>query len=291
MHKNIDLTIIIVNFNGKKWLDLTLTTLKKFYLTKTKFQVEVVVVDNASTDGSVELIRQHFNWVKLIVLSVNQGFAAANNVALKKVNSTFAMLLNSDVEFSEESNLDELINYLMANPEVGVVTPKLVLTNGQIDPACHRGEPTPWASLTYFVGLAKIFPRSRLLAQYHQSYQDLATVHQIDACSGAAMMVRAALIKKVGLLDERFFMYAEDIDWCRRFRLNGGSVIYYPLVKLVHHKHKSGLQSSARQTSHQTSQYFYTTMAQYYDKHYAGHYSNWLNWLIKQVINIKKATH
>lgn len=285
-----DLTIIIVSFNGKKWLNLTLASLKKYYLDKTKFKVEVIVVDNASTDGSIELIKQHFNWVKLTELTANLGFAVANNVALKTVKSRYVMLLNSDVELNEQSNFDDLIIYLEANPKVSVITPKLILSNGQLDPACHRGEPTPWASLTYFAGLEKIWPKVKLFSQYHQSYKSLSLIHDIDACSGAAIIVRADALKKVGLLDERFFMYAEDLDWCRRFRQNGGSVIYYPLVSLVHHKKKSGLQSTTQTTSRQTNEYFYSTMGQYYDKYYAAHYPGWFNWLIKKVINIKKAT-
>jgi GT2 family glycosyltransferase len=248
------------------------------------------VVDNASTDGSIELVEDRFKWVKLTKLDKNLGFAVANNLALKKIKSRYAMLLNSDVELNIHSNFDLLIDYLDANPQVGVITPKLILTAGQIDPACHRGEPTPWASLTYFAGLEKMFPKIKLFSQYHQYYQDLNSIHAIDACSGAAMIVRAELMKKVGLLDERFFMYAEDLDWCRRFRQNGGSVIYYPIVSLIHHKKKSGLQSQAKDTSRQTNEYFYSTMAQYYDKHYAEHYPGCFNWLIKQVINIKKST-
>ncbi len=289
MPKQIDLTIIIVNFNAVKWLELTLTTLKKYYLDKTKYQVKVEVVDNASTDGSVNLVKKNFNWVKLTLLETNKGYAVANNLALKAAQSEYVMLLNSDVELNDKSNFDLLLNYLEANPEVAVITPKLLLTNGQIDPACHRGEPTPWASLTYFAGLESIWPKFKPFSQYHQYYKDLNTIHRIDACSGAAMMVRNSAVKKTGFLDERFFMYAEDLDWCRRFRLNGGSVIYYPLVSLIHHKKKSGLQSSAQQTSRQTNEYFYSTMGLYYDKHYAAHYPGWFSWLVKQVINIKKA--
>jgi len=125
-----------------------------------------------------------------------------------------------------------------ANPNVAVTTPKVLLASGKLDPASHRGEPTPWASLSYFSGLAKAFPKSKLFAQYHQTYQSLDQVHPIDACSGAAMMVRTAAMEKVGYLDERFFMYAEDLDWCKRFRDHGYQVIYIPEATVVHHKYK-----------------------------------------------------
>ncbi len=115
-----DLTLIFLNYNTPDWIAKALQSLKKQYLDKTKLKVEVVVVDNASTDNSVALIRQQFSWVKVIEAPENNGFAAGNNLALKQVKSRYAMLLNSDVEFSQHSNLDELVFYMDARPEIGV---------------------------------------------------------------------------------------------------------------------------------------------------------------------------
>src|SRR6185369_10196933 len=144
-----DLTLIYLNYNTPDWITLALESAEKHYLKRSKFKIEVWVIDNGSTDHSIEVIKQKFPWVKLIQASENKGFAAGNNLALKEVTSTYAMLINSDVEFSEHSNLDTLIYFMDARPEVAVCTPKLLLTNGSVDPASHRGEPTPWASLTY----------------------------------------------------------------------------------------------------------------------------------------------
>ena len=286
--KKTDLTLIILSFNTQFWLKKTLETLKEFYLDKTKFNVETIVVDNGSTDGSVEMLKKSIKWAKLIETGENLGFAGGNNVALKKVSGRYAMLLNSDLEFLPESNLDILIEYMDKHSEAGVITPKIEFINGNIDPACHRGEPTLWASLTYFAKLEKYFPKSEIFGQYHQYYKDLESHHSIDACSGATLMVRKSAMDKVGLLDERFFMYAEDIDWCKRFRDENYQVIYHPEVKIIHHKYKSGIKSSSKQIAKTTNRYFYDTMLQYYDKHFVDKYPKFIRTLIKYYINIKK---
>jgi N-acetylglucosaminyl-diphospho-decaprenol L-rhamnosyltransferase len=276
-----DLSIIFLNYNTPDWTQLALKTLQKHYLSRTKLKVEVVVVDNASTDGSADMIAREFSWVKLIRSKTNDGFAAGNNLALKGVKSRYAMLINSDVECGETSNLDELVYYMDAHPDVSVITPKLLLASGQLDPASHRGEPTPWASLTYFSGLGKVFPKASLLAQYHQTHKSLDEIHEIDACSGAAMLVRTEAMNNVGLLDERFFMYAEDLDWSKRFRDAGGKVIFYPNVILTHHKYKSGRGQKNTTVAKTTSKHFYQTMLQYFDKHYRTKYPSFIRWGIQ----------
>ena len=286
--KQLDLEIIILNYNTQFWLKKTLTTLKEFYLDVTKFSVGVTVVDNNSDDESVPMLQQEFKWVNIIQSPSNDGFAAGNNIALKKTTATYCMLLNSDVEFTQHSNLDPLLSYLESKPEVGIITPHIVLPTGAIDPACHRGEPTLWASFTYFTGLEKMFPNSKNFAQYHQWYKSLEYIHEIDACSGAAMIVRTSAMQKVGFLDEQFFMYAEDLDWCKRFREKKYLIIFDPDATVVHHKNKSGISSGSKKIAKQTSAHFYDTMLQYYDKHYAKKYSPLVRHGIQLLIHIKK---
>lgn len=253
MNKDTDLTIVILSYNSQFWLKKTLETLKENYLDKTIFKVEVIVVDNASQDESVKMVRKSFKFAQLIESDENLGFAAGNNLALKKIKSKYVMLLNSDMEATAETKLDLLIDYMNQHPTVAVITPAVRLVNGSLDPACHRGEPTPWASLTYFAKLESLFPNVKLFSGYHQWYKNLSHIHPIDACSGAAMIVRTSAMKDVGLLDEQFFMYAEDLDWCKRFREAGGEIIFYPGVSIIHHKYKSGINSSSAALSKMTS--------------------------------------
>jgi GT2 family glycosyltransferase len=284
----LDLEIIIVSYNGEFWLKKTLSTLHEFYLKKTKKEVLVTVVDNNSSDDSVKTLKKEFKWVNLIEAKENFGFAIGNNIALKKTKAKHAMLLNSDVELTENSNFDVLVNYLEKNPKVGMVSPRVEFINGEIDPACHRGEPTLWASFSYMTGLEKLFPKSKLFAQYHQTYKDLTKTHTIDACTGAAMVVRKKQLETVGLLDERFFMYAEDLDWCKRFRDAGFSIVYNADTTIIHHKHKSGIKSSSQKIAKKTNKYFHDTMLQYYDKHYKDAYPSFIRSIIKYILVIKK---
>ena len=284
----MDLSIIILNYNGKAWLEKLLPSLQSNWLNQTKFETEVVVVDNASTDDSVAFVEMQ-NGVRLICSDRNGGFAFGNNLAIRNNAAKYLMLLNSDTEFLPSvSNLDVLVEYMNEMPSAGIITPLLLLDNGKLDPACHRGEPTPWAAFTYFSGLERLFPKSRWFGQYHQTYKPLDTIHDIDACTGAALLFRKEALSKVGLLDEQFFMYAEDIDWCKRFREAGYRVVFHPGVTILHHKYKSGLANKDEKIKDDTRNWFYDTMLQYYDKHYQNKYPRWLRWVLKTVIALKR---
>jgi GT2 family glycosyltransferase len=288
MSTQIDLEIIILSYNSQFWLKKTLQTLKTHHLAKTKYEVSVTVVDNNSQDESVQMLQKEFKWVKTVQLAENGGFAAGNNIALKASRARYCMLLNSDIECTPQSNFDVLISFMDDHEQIGVITPKVIFTNGRLDPACHRGEPTLFASFAYYAGLEKLFPYSKTFGAYHQSYKRLDTIHTIDACSGAAMIVRMEAVKDIGLLDERFFMYAEDLDWCKRFRDAGFLITYHPSVVVIHHKYKSGIKGSSKQIARKTRHHFYDTMLQYYDKHYAQQYPSFVRSLVKYFTIIKK---
>lgn len=288
MARRRKLTLVILNYNSQFWLKKSLTTLKRYYLNKTAYQVTTIVVDNASQDESVAMVKDEFPWVKLIESDQNLGFSAGNNLALQQVESEYAMLLNNDVELTTDSNFDQLISFMDEQSQVGICTPQVKLPNGDLDWACHRGEPTIWASLTYFLKLDQLFPQSNFFGQYHHTYKNLSQPHLIDACSGAAMLVRTDYMNQVGLLDERFFMYGEDLDWCRRFRELGYQIAYYPQVSLIHHKYKSGIKTESDLTALQTRQHFYNAMLLYYDKHFSQNYPRIFRLLLRGFIFIKK---
>lgn len=288
MSKQLDLEIIILTYNSGFWLKKTLNSLYESYLQSTKLHYQVTVVDNHSEDDTLQLLSSEFSWVHVLALEENLGFSHGNNEALKQTSAPFVLLLNSDMEATSDSDFDKLTSFMKKESQVGICTPKIEFSTGEIDPACHRGEPTLWASFTYFSGLSKLFPNSSWLAQYHQTYKDLETIHTIDACSGAAMLIRAELLHSIGLFDERFFMYAEDLDLCRRFRDTGYLIAYNPAVKIIHHKYKSGIKGSSKKIARETRQHFYDTMLQYYDKHYAKQYPAFVRWLIHAVLVAKK---
>ena len=288
MSKKLDLEIIILTYNSAFWLKKTLLSLREHYLDHTQLSYQVTVVDNNSEDDTLQLLEEEFPWTTVLPLSENLGFSHGNNQALKLSTAEFVLLLNSDMEATPDTNFDVLVKFMRSEKKVGICSPRVEFLSGEIDPACHRGEPSLWPAFTYFSGLAKLFPRTKVFGEYHQTYKDLDSIHTIDACTGAAMLIRGELLHEVGLLDERFFMYAEDLDLCRRFRDAGYLIAYNPAVKIIHHKYKSGIRGSSKKIARETRQHFYDTMLQYYDKHYAKQYPAFVRSLIHAVLVAKK---
>lgn len=250
-------------------------------------QAEVVVIDNASNDGTRTLIKKKFPKVKLIENNDNYGYAKANNQGIKIAKGTYILLLNSDVILNSDV-LIKMTSYLEKSPEVGAVTCKVILPDGNIDPACHRGFPTPWASVMYFLGLENLFPKIPLFSQYHLWFKSLDTIHEIDSPSGAFYLIRKKVIDSIGLLDEKFFMYGEDLDWSYRIKKAGWKIIFNPQAQIVHLKKQSGLKSLDLKTRENTLKAFYQAMKIFYDKHYQKKYPLYIRYLIFKIIDFKK---
>ncbi|MEK7458474.1 MAG: glycosyltransferase family 2 protein [Patescibacteria group bacterium] len=288
--KNImtKISIVILSYNTKEYL---IKALKSVALVAEK-DWEIIVVDNASTDGSPEIVKHKFPSVTLIRNKNNLGFAGGNNIGMQRAKGQYVMLLNSDAELLANSTLEPLVEYMDTHANVAMVTPRLMLPDGTIDMASHRGFPTPWNALTYFSGCEKVFGAlpllNRIFGGYHQTWKDLSTIHDVDACSCAAVIVRSSALKKVGLLDDRFFMYAEDLDWCLRFKEAGWRVVYNPTTRVLHHKNKSGIHKETSEdgeedgekhgytTKHRAHTHFFQTMIQFYEKHYLVRYPRWV---------------
>jgi GT2 family glycosyltransferase len=276
------LSIIILNYNTKALLAKTIGSIKP------QADREIIIVDNGSTDGSVEYIKQKFPKCQLIELPQNLGYAAGNNRGLALAQGQYVMLLNSDALIINDA-LDTLLAYLDKHPQVGAITPKVVLPNGAIDLACHRGMPTPWNAFAYFSKLEQLFPHSAFFAGYHQTYKDFNTTHQIDATAGTAMIVRRLVIDQIGLLDEQFFLYAEDLDWCKRITEAGYKIIYFPKAEVLHLKSQSGKKHlHNKKVKRESHRHFYDTMKQFYQKHYANHYPWPIRKLVMAAIDLKK---
>ncbi|MHA2380555.1 MAG: glycosyltransferase family 2 protein, partial [Candidatus Thorarchaeota archaeon] len=241
----LDLGIVIVNY---KTCDLLRECLQSIYESRGDFSHQVCVVDNCSQDGSCAMVGEEFPQVRLIESEVNGGYAYANNLGLrafgfaqtsgeKPSESTprYALLLNPDT-LLPPSALQEMLDFLETHPEAGVAGPRLVLADGSLDLACRRSFPSPKVSFYRMVGLSKLFPKSRHFGRYNLTYLDPDEVAEVDSVVGAFMLVRAEALKQVGLLDENFFMYGEDLDWAYRIKKVGWKVYYNPEVTVLHYK-------------------------------------------------------
>lgn len=255
----MDLSIIIVNYNTR---ELTLHALESIYASQTEFSYEVILVDNLSSDGSVASIRELHPRVRIIQNDENVGFAKANNQGIALSKGRYVLLLNSDTYVNGDT-IQVMATFMEDNPGIGASTCKVVLPDGRLDPACKRGFPTPLAAFFYLSGLSKIFPKSPIFNRYHLGHLDPNEVNLVDAIVGAFMLVRRDVIDAVGLLDESFFMYGEDIDWCFRIREAGWPIYFYPRTQIVHYK---GGSSSSRST--RLIREFYRAMLLFYEKHY-----------------------
>jgi hypothetical protein len=255
----VQLSVIIVNYNVRVFLENALVSACK---AMRGISGEVFVVDNASDDGSVEMLRQKFPSVRLIANDTNLGFAAANNIALREVAGDYVLLLNPDTVVQEDT-FRVMINFIEQHPDVGLAGCKILNPDGTLQLACRRSFPTPWVSFTKITGLSTLFPRSRIFSRYNLEYLDPDETYEVDAVSGSFMVVRRAALESVGNLDEQFFMYGEDLDWCYRIKRAGWKICYVPLTRIIHYKGES-----ARRSDIDEVRLFYQAMRLFVRKHF-----------------------
>ena len=261
----MDVSIIIVNYNT---YDLTSNAIKSVFHSKTTFKFEVILIDNNSSDYSIERLKDEFkNNVKFIENTANLGFAKANNQGIRLAKGRYILLLNSDTTV-EPDTLETMVHFMDNHPNVGAAGCKVLLPDGSLDKACRRGFPTPLTTFYYVSGLSKLFPKSRHFNSYHMEYLDEDEEYPVDCLVGAFLMVRREVIEQVGLLDERFFMYFEDTDWCYRIQQAGWINYYYPRTQITHYK-----RGSSRGRPFRITYEFHRAMKLFYDKHYRHHYS------------------
>ena len=263
-----DLAVVIVNHNTAKLLAACLDSLEAGGLHG--LDAAIWVVDNASTDDSVQLLRNQFPDVHLIALADNLGFGAANNLALRAIGFGgpepafhHALILNPDT-LVPRGSLARMVADLEAEPDIAVLGPKLILSDGSLDLACRRGFPTPEVAFYRFSGLSRLLPRHRRFGRYNMSFLDPEQPADVDAVVGACMLVRAAAATEVGCFDERFWMYGEDLDWCLRFHQAGWRVAYRPATT-IHHVKRAASRGSRRARFE-----FQRAMWLFYAKHYAA---------------------
>lgn len=263
MAENPDLSIVILNYNVK---DLLLNCLKSVLGDKNSKNWQVIVVDNASSDGSVEAMRKRYAGIEIIENKTNLGFAAGNNSAIPKIKSPVVLFLNPDTVVADNA-ISKSLEFLLSNPGIGALTCRVELPNGKLDYSCHRGFPTPWNSFVYFSGLSKLFPKIKLFSGYTASYLDIKTTHEIDCLTGAFLMVRKIAGEQIKWWDETYFWNGEDIEFCFSLKEKGWKIFFYPEVKITHFKGSSAAGEKSKTISHGIS-----AMRIFYTKHYYKKY-------------------
>ncbi len=267
-------SVVIVSHNTQ---DLLETCLEALYENNRDLSLDVWVVDNASADDSVEIVRRRFPNANLVVNSANHGFARAANQALAQAQGDFLALLNPDSRLIGNSLL-EMVRFLKESPQVGIVGGAVTNADGTVDPASHRGLLTPFSVFAKAVGLDRLFPRSRTLAQYNMRWLRPTERAEVRSVSGSFLMIRREALEVIGLLDERFFLYAEDHDWCMRAGAAGWKVFFLPQAGTIHRKG-----ASTRQHPEMTRLAFHQSFLEYYKKHWSrldGGLKRWLVYLL-----------
>jgi N-acetylglucosaminyl-diphospho-decaprenol L-rhamnosyltransferase len=284
-----DLGIVVVNYNV---CDLLRDCLKSVYASQGAFSFRVCVVDNGSTDASADMVAAEFPQAQL-VRAENRGYAAGNNVGLRSFGFSnpheraadgesprYVLLLNPDTVLPP-SALADMLAFMALHSEAGVAGPRLVREDGSLDKACRRSFPTPDVAFYRLVGLSRLFPWSERFGRYNVTFLPPDVTTQVDSVVGAFMLIRGEALAQVGLLDERYFMYAEDLDLCYRMKQRGWQVWYNAGVTVLHYKGQSSRQRSAF-----ANVQFYRTMRLFHDKHFEERTFFLMNWLIHGAIGL-----
>lgn len=271
----MQLSVIIVNYNVEFYLEQCLLSVEKALK---GIESEIWVVDNNSVDYSVRMLESRFPNVKLILNKENTGFAVANNQAIRKAKGTYILLLNPDT-IVEEDTFQKAIAYMDKHPNTGVLGVKMLDGKGNFLPESKRGLPTPLVAFYKISGLAKLFPKSKIFGRYHLGFLDPNQVHEVDVLAGAFMLVPKKVLEEIGLLDERFFMYGEDIDLSYRITQAGYKNIYFPKTSIIHFKGESTKKSSVNYVF-----VFYRAMILFAQKHFSNRHAKLFGFLINIAI-------
>ncbi len=266
-----EISIIIVNYNVRDFLEQCLLSLRRALA---HIPSEVWVVDNNSVDGSVNMLRERFPEVRLIASKSNLGFSGGNNLALKQARGRFIVLLNPDTVVQEDT-FSSLLRFFEEHPDASAATCKILNPDGSFAVDCRHSIPTPSTAFWKLLGLNRLFPKSKIFGRYNLTYLDENDTYPVEAISGSFMMIKREVVEQVGLLDETFFMYCEDIDYCHRINQAGGKIYYTPQTQIVHYKGES---SKANNLDYVIT--FNRSLYQFYKKHYQQKYIYPFKWLI-----------
>jgi GT2 family glycosyltransferase len=295
-----DLSIIVVNYNVRDFLEQSLRSIQRACRS---LETEIIVVDNNSIDGSVEMVRDQFPGVQVLANTENVGFSSANNQAIRRARGRYLLIINPDT-IVQEDTLTTLVEFMDEHPRAGAVGCQILNPDGTFAPESRRSYPTPSTAFYRMTGLSQLFPDSERFGRYNMSYLPEDQVAEVDALSGSCMMVRHTALYYspdelqgrreqdldtddllaeasessgggAGLLDEDFFMYGEDLDWCYRIKKAGWKILYTPDTQIIHYKGESTKKGEFRYI-----RLFYRAMIQFTRKHFSDRYSRFFALLI-----------
>jgi GT2 family glycosyltransferase len=276
---DIDLSVCIVTYKARDYLRDCLVSLRE---NSHCIQYEVIVVDNGSKDGTKELLDREFPNARFIENQTNAGFTRPMNQALKSSKGRYLLQLNPDTVVLQNA-LETMVNYLDECPDVGICGPKVLNKDLTLQKSCRRGESRPWAVFSYFLGLAKIFPDRKFFSEYHMSYMGEDQIHPVAGVAGSCMLIRRNVITQIGYLDERFFAYQEDADFCFRAREAGWKIYYYPHAQIIHY----GGHGGSRVHPYRSIFEWHKSYWMYYQKNLSRDYFFLFNWFYYMLMLIK----
>ena len=307
----LDLSIVIVNYNTREFLKRCISSIVG---NVRSVSYEIIIVDNASTDGSPSVIsnfqfprlapaspglggaKRAISNFKIILNKKNVGFSKANNQGVRvSQKSRYILFLNPDT-IMQDQTIEEMVKFMNNNKDAGASTCKIVMLNGEIDDAVHRGFPTPWNAFAHFTGLEKMFPKSKLFAGYSLGFLDFNAIHKIDVLAGAFMLVRRVAGEEVRWWDEDYFFYGEDIDFCYMLKQKGWKIYYVPTVSVTHYKGVSGgiksvskqISTANEETKKRATKWRFNAMRIFYNKHYKQKYPWIINFLVDKGIFLRE---
>jgi len=247
-----------------------------------RLNIELIIVDNGSSDDTITMLKREFPAARLIQNDRNEGFARPVNQALHASQGQYILMLNPDTIILPGA-INDLVQYQESHPDVGICGPKVLNRDGTLQKACRRGVSRPWAAFSYFSGLSTLFPHSKFFGGYLLNYLDENKVNEVDGISGSCMLIRRQMVQQIGYLDERFFAYQEDADYCFQAKKAGWKIVYLPIAQIIHF----GGQGGSRVQPYRSIFEWHRSYYLYYQKNLARDYIFFFNWFYYFLMGVK----
>ena len=280
-----DISVCMVALNVR---DFIRDCLHSLHQASSSLSIEVIIVDNHSTDGTLEILRSEFLSetsslpVRLVENSQNEGFVRPTNQGMRLAAGRYLLWLNPDT-IIHPGALDQLVDFMENHPDVGICGPKVLNRDGSMQKPCRRGVSRPWATFSYFSGLSRLFPKSKLFGGYLLNYMDEDATHEVDGVSGSCMFIRRAVVDQIGYVDEQFFAYQDDADYCFQAQKAGWKIYYVPTARITHFGGQGGSRAQPYRSIYEWHRSYYL----YYRKNLSADYFFLFNWLYYSIMLFK----